>query len=174
MPMSPAEHNDPKWLTVQHDMIGRGAGHFPGWYVIRICPCHFNHQVTLPYESEERAQRARRIILGLEGRSGERHGWVRTAPPLPTAVLPGQVWRRNRLRDNRYMQIIEAHHEKAKVRPVVQTESGTWVRVEMAEPRYEVSYIQIRRLLARDRHGFAPYTLVDGRCPCSASSCSSC
>lgn len=60
----PKNHNAAKWLEV----VYLDAGEFnlpfePGWYVIRVCPCHFREPVTMAYPNKGRAEHARRVIL---------------------------------------------------------------------------------------------------------------
>jgi hypothetical protein len=164
--MTQTEHNDAQWLVVRQQE-GHGRAHINGWYVVRICPCHWGLAVTLPYPSEERAQRARRVILGLEGRSPERPEWIQT-PPVPAAVVPGQVWRRNRTRGSRYFQVIDnPHHGLVNVVSVERDQNGGWRRLMFPQHGMVRSQILERRLMlgehrtARAPHPPHSYTWVD-------------
>jgi hypothetical protein len=66
-----ADHNGPQWLevkfcTLQQWRDGPPMLH-PGWYVIRVCPCHQGQPVTIPYPSQARAERTRKILLSIGG-----------------------------------------------------------------------------------------------------------
>lgn len=69
-----ADHNAERWLEVRfllsHPMLmppGEWAG--PGWYVLRVCPCHLHHSVTRqPRSSQGEALRIRDLLLSV--------GWV--------------------------------------------------------------------------------------------------
>lgn len=74
------DHNGAKWLTVRYcdrltepvhkkGLPARGFLMNPGWYVVRICPCHFNERITRAYDSEQRAQHARALLLAIDGGS---------------------------------------------------------------------------------------------------------
>ena len=159
--MTPAEHNDAKWLDVTYEENGRGQGFLAGWYVIRTCPCHWRERVTLPQESEAEAQRVRRVILGVEParRRDQTPEWSPT-PPRPAAVLRGQVWRRNRHRNGRYFQVLAVNRRQAVVRSVERTEDGHWAGATDGVKRP----ILLRRMLCRGtptRTAAWPYTLVE-------------
>lgn len=65
-----ADHNDAHWLEIVHwpasksvkfvgpMMVRYGREFAPGWYVLRRCPCHDGHPVTLPRPSRSEAERA--------------------------------------------------------------------------------------------------------------------
>lgn len=64
------DHNAARWLAVRW----REAQHAgfceisepAGWYVVvRTCPCHWNHPVTLPLETETAARRAMAAMLSV-------------------------------------------------------------------------------------------------------------
>jgi hypothetical protein len=57
------DHNDPRWLIVSYAPPLAGRGTEPGWYVIRICPCHLGERVTVPYTNKEWAEDVRECIL---------------------------------------------------------------------------------------------------------------
>jgi hypothetical protein len=156
--MTRGEHNEAQWLAVSwQGENGRGHGSLPGWYVIRVCPCHWGERVTLPQASEAEAARVRRVILGEEP---ARH-WNQPRewppdPPRPAMVLPGQVWRRNRLRDGRYFLVIEVRQGRVEVVTVARA-GGGWVAVQQIRRR-----VALRRLLVRPRPGAPwPYSCVE-------------
>jgi hypothetical protein len=62
--MTRDEHLRAQWLEVRHLDGFPGRSHHAAWYVVRCCPCHPLHPVTLPLPDEARAERVRRIILG--------------------------------------------------------------------------------------------------------------
>jgi hypothetical protein len=157
--MTPTEHNAAKWLTVRWEENSRGQGFLAGWYVVRVCPCHWGERVTLPMESEEEAQRLRRVLLGLE--PPRRHNRTPEWPPQPdrpTTVLPGQVWRRNRYRDGRHFQVLEVERGAAVVRSVERTEDGHWAQMPNGQPH---SRVALRRMLNRNRTAAWAYTLIE-------------
>jgi hypothetical protein len=50
-----------------------------GWYVVRVCACHYGDTVSFPYPSAERAARVRQVILGeVTTRSEPKLTWLRT------------------------------------------------------------------------------------------------
>jgi hypothetical protein len=72
------DHNAARWYLVRYLDGVQGRGRRAGWYVVRCCPCHRLHAVTLPYPTEARAERVRRIILGqIKTRSEPRLQWQR-------------------------------------------------------------------------------------------------
>lgn len=82
----PDDHNDGRWLVVRYlDKGEQGPGHDAGWYVMRVCPCHFNDTVTLPYPTQARAERVRLILLGeITTPSWPRQIWQRAIKPRET------------------------------------------------------------------------------------------
>jgi hypothetical protein len=69
--MTSAEHLAPEWLVVRYETEPRKNSHERwagvGWYVVRICPCHWGHCVTrFPYPDRERAEQAREVILSVK------------------------------------------------------------------------------------------------------------
>ena len=68
-PTSPDDHNAARWLDVVE--IGITPYKLPtawprfcaGWYVRRICPCHFDHLVTCAYASRAHAERVMRLLI---------------------------------------------------------------------------------------------------------------
>jgi len=59
------DHNGSQWLVVRYGAMGRMG---TGWFVVRTCPCHRNVAVTLPLDSQERAERARAAMLAMAQR----------------------------------------------------------------------------------------------------------
>ena len=50
-----------------------------GWYVVRVCACHYGAHASLPYPTAERAARVRQVILGeITTRSEPKLTWLRT------------------------------------------------------------------------------------------------
>lgn len=71
------DHNSRRWLEVVElteggSFPGRSGRHSiePGWYVIRVCPCHYQQPVTLAYATEAEAQRAAEIMVETSMRLG--------------------------------------------------------------------------------------------------------
>jgi hypothetical protein len=63
----PPDHNAARWLAVKWKDRARGLEEFgSGWFVVRICPCHFDEAVTLPCADREEAERVRGVILSSE------------------------------------------------------------------------------------------------------------
>lgn len=78
--MTPAEHNDRRWLKVLHleqepktGQRGRFLGVLwqPGWYVIRTCPCHPGALITHRLPSRARAMSAMWAMLRVSAQRGE-------------------------------------------------------------------------------------------------------
>jgi hypothetical protein len=59
------DHNGPQWLVVRYLATGRKTAFWPGWYVVRTCPCHFGQLVTLCFETKDQADHARDAILSV-------------------------------------------------------------------------------------------------------------
>jgi hypothetical protein len=156
--MTPAEHNDPEWLAVRWEENSRGQGFLAGWYVVRVCPCHRGERVTLPLQGEADAQRVRRVLLGLEkGKLAPAPREWSPDPERPTAVLPGQVWRRNRLRDGRYFRVLAVKNGQVEIATVDRGEDGGWVPGGQNWRK-----IAVRRLLQRPKPGAPwPYTMIE-------------
>jgi hypothetical protein len=68
-PTEPDDHNDARWLDVTwvdawpYRLPCAGSRFHPGWYVRRICPCHYDHLVTRAYDSRAQAERVMRILI---------------------------------------------------------------------------------------------------------------
>lgn len=60
-----SDHNSADYLTVMYRWRAppTGGRYPPGWYVVRSCECHYNHPVTVPFSSRERAERVRELLL---------------------------------------------------------------------------------------------------------------
>jgi len=56
------DHNAPRWLALRYATLA-GA-----WFVVRTCRCHRGKYVSLPFDSEERAERARSTMLEVSRR----------------------------------------------------------------------------------------------------------
>ena len=56
------DHNAPRWLAVRYSTLVRA------WFVVRTCPCHRGMHVSLPFDSGERAERARSTMLAVSRR----------------------------------------------------------------------------------------------------------
>lgn len=152
--MTPAEHNAAEWLRVCWLDRVRGHGHLAGWYVIRTCPCHHGEPVTLGYEERAGAERVRRLLLGEDaGPGGTRICRVEGVPP--PRVAPGQVWRRNRLRGERYFRVADVVNAQARVYSVKRVAQGQWARV----PGAPFARIAVKRMEAR---AVWNYTWIEG------------
>jgi hypothetical protein len=57
------DHNAARWLVVRWLEGHQGRFGHAGWYVVRICPCHWAEPVTLPLPTEPWAQRCRQRML---------------------------------------------------------------------------------------------------------------
>jgi hypothetical protein len=64
------DHNVPHLLVIRYFAAAparqRAFAVAAGWYVVRVCACHWGQRVSLPYPTAERAARVRRVILGWE------------------------------------------------------------------------------------------------------------
>ena len=62
--MTKEEHNKPEWLVVRHlDQLPSPYKGDPGWYVVRICPCHWNEPVTIRRPNKQSAERALKALI---------------------------------------------------------------------------------------------------------------
>lgn len=53
------EHNAAKWFTVRYvRSLGRLSVE-PGWYVVRVCPCHWGERITIPLPNKKYAESVR-------------------------------------------------------------------------------------------------------------------
>jgi hypothetical protein len=70
------DHNDARWYLVRWLDARKGGkgrnsgipieGLAAGWYVVRVCPCHFGEPVVKkPYPDPESADRGREVILSV-------------------------------------------------------------------------------------------------------------
>jgi hypothetical protein len=62
------DHNGPQWLVVRYiEQRYRNTreAFWPGWYVVRTCPCHWNELVTLGYETRQDAEQVRNSVLAV-------------------------------------------------------------------------------------------------------------
>jgi hypothetical protein len=59
------DHNAPRWLMTRYLAADRAPRGLAGWYVIRICPCHFGEVVTIPLPDEAWAETVRDVILSV-------------------------------------------------------------------------------------------------------------
>jgi hypothetical protein len=80
--VTPAEHNDRRWLKVvrlerEYPWLQDPRGRFicglrdPGWYVIRTCPCHPGVPITRPLPSRAWAMSAMWAMLRVSAARGE-------------------------------------------------------------------------------------------------------
>jgi hypothetical protein len=82
-----SDHNAAHWYEVKYipqgyrilsDQAGgnlrRGRSWSAGWYVVRICPCHFGLPVSKPLYSEKVANKTLQTIRGGQEPRGERDG----------------------------------------------------------------------------------------------------
>jgi hypothetical protein len=62
-------HNDARWYVVRWVDERRQPRRPPfpaGWYVVRVCPCHFGHVVIeVPSADKEGAEHSREVILSV-------------------------------------------------------------------------------------------------------------
>jgi hypothetical protein len=69
-----ADHNAERWLEVRfllsRPMLMPGDGWVgPGWYVLRVCPCHLHHSVTRqPQSNQGEALRIKDLLLSASAR----------------------------------------------------------------------------------------------------------
>jgi len=58
------DHNGAKWLVVRHlPSVPYGRDLRAGWYVVRVCPCHWGERVTLPFPDQDWAEAVRELLL---------------------------------------------------------------------------------------------------------------
>jgi len=61
------DHNGEHWLEIR--FLTKGYHHFgcppvqPGWYCIRVCPCHSGMPVTVAFDTQDKAEQARQAML---------------------------------------------------------------------------------------------------------------
>jgi hypothetical protein len=66
------DHNGPQWLVVRYiEQRGKTSrqAFWPGWYVVRTCPCHFGEPVTVHYAYESDVLHARDVILSVSAKA---------------------------------------------------------------------------------------------------------
>lgn len=58
--MTPLEHDGAASLRVRYLRARVGIPTFTGagWYVVRICPCHWGRPITMPFETQALADAA--------------------------------------------------------------------------------------------------------------------
>ena len=60
------DHNGAGWLIVRQARGHWQRGRQPlGWFVVRICPCHWGQRVSIRFADRAAAERCRRVMLGV-------------------------------------------------------------------------------------------------------------
>ena len=64
--MDQLRHDSAASLEVRFIQTRTGAGRrhvsYDGWYVVRTCPCHEGEEITQPFDTPERAERALAVL----------------------------------------------------------------------------------------------------------------
>jgi hypothetical protein len=123
-PMSPSEHNEARWVVVRYRSWSHGFGHTAGWYIDRVCPCHFGEAVSLPYPTRERAERVRQLLVGeASGPTGYTRLELPARLKMP-APAAGQIWREWEHGGDRYLRIDAIDGDRVHTTTVQRSGSG--------------------------------------------------